>query len=1163
MIFLRLIIVVLLSFSFQAFAVKLESETLSFDIRAASMRFSPVTGHRGLDITNRTIINDDQGYLWIGTQGGLVRLDGYQSKRYVANSKSRNSLVSNFVYSLAFQKSQSRLWVGTSNGLSVFDLKNEEFYNYKKDDQVYSLTSNIIQTIFIDSKHRVWLGTKEGLNLYQPESDTFKQFLNDESDPDSISHNNVLDIKEDHLGNLWIATQIGINRFNESDGFERFNPLSQEGGSQSLVTKIAIDDENGLWLGTEQHGVVSYNPVTKESKRFKKGVDYNGLRSNYVHSLMFDKRGELWIGTTGGLSIYNPQNDTFLNFNNEQVNSNIVALYQDVNDIVWIGTWSKGLVKFNPRSTQVGRLSLKALKTGGEIIVSTLKGVGGDIWIANPKNLFQLKPSVGVIEKFDLVPLNPNNSRAIPFIDRDNNDLYVLTDKIHLLNDTQNIQSFSLPEKIQNASWYSASFDSRGRLWLGGRNVGIYILSHDFKTIEHHIESALAGLISQINDTTMLIGSFTATFWVDLNTFETVIHTPENTAGMLHPNVTGYNQTADGKQWLGTSEGIHQLNTNRNGKPYYRNWTQQDGLPNDVLTGPLEDSSGKLWFSSTNGLIRFDPANESLEHFDDSQGAFTNYYISQYMKDDHQRLYFQGPQGLSIVDERFVRRNETPYEIVIDEFRVTNEVQVPKANKNSILEQSIQYTQSILLPPEKRDFSFSFSSTYFAQPDKVKYFYRLSGFDEQWQQIGSKNRQLKYTNLNPGNYRLELYSLSPYQAKSSIKTVEVTLLPFYYETLWFKVLLGLLVSSIFLIWYKYRMYKIKQYNQQLEKEVQQRTQDIRTLANIGRDISSLLDIHELFEHLYIHLNKSLDVSVLAIGVYEKEHHRIKFERTLENGEIMPTHYRPMNSETELAAWCIENNQEMVMNEHSERFNFIKRNSGPVVGESMQTVVYLPISSRTNQMLGCITIQSKRKKAYDDEDIEFIRTISNYTGIALDNTLAHTELKKVSTTDFLTGLTNRRAFVEQANFQAGIFRRSDLPLAIAMVDIDHFKIFNDQYGHDCGDYVLQNVAKIFKQNIREQDLVSRWGGEEFIFMFPNTGVNGTSIILNKLRKLLEDTSFDFQGKELNITATFGACLFEKNDQVEDVINRADAALYQGKDKGRNRVEIVTEFSKTDL
>ena len=202
------------------------------------------------------------------------------------------------------------------------------------------------------------------------------------------------------------------------------------------------------------------------------------------------------------------------------------------------------------------------------------------------------------------------------------------------------------------------------------------------------------------------------------------------------------------------------------------------------------------------------------------------------------------------------------------------------------------------------------------------------------------------------------------------------------------------------------------------------------------------------------------------------------------------------------------------------------------------------------MLGCLTVQSKDKNAYDKDDLDFIRTISNYTGIALDNALAHSELKRVSTTDYLTNLPNRLAFIEQAQFQVEVFKRSSMPLTFAMADIDYFKQFNDKYGHDCGDFVLKKVAEIFRQSIREQDMVARWGGEEFIFMFPNTGADGCKTVLNKLKGLLESSIFEFKGVELNITATFGGTSFAGTDDIESVINKADVALFQGKANGRN-------------
>jgi diguanylate cyclase (GGDEF)-like protein len=1137
-------------------AVKLESETIPFDIKAASMQFTPVSGHKGLDLTNSSLVSDDNGYLWVGTQDGLVRLDGYSSKRFVANSKGENSLVSNFVLALAFEQSQKRLWIGTSRGLSIYDLDSEKFQNYVPEStSQQSLSNAIVQSIFIDGKGRVWIGTKNGLNRYQPDSQSFKSYFHEADNPNSLSHNNILDIKEDNLGNLWVATQSGINRFYENGKFERFYPFQNDDGSQGLVTKIAVDPDNKLWLGTEQNGLLSFDPKTQKTRQFLKQSNNHSLPSNYIRSLLIDNTGQLWVGTGGGVSIYQFKDDRFLRINNERLNGNVVSLFQDRNEVIWLGTWSKGLLYYNPRQTQVGNLNLKMLKSSDQIVEVIIKGYDDDIWFANSRHVYKMQSGFDRIIKYDLTPINPSNNRAIPFAVKSKRSLYLLTDKIYSITDTQNVIPHELPAELRNISWYSVTVDSKDRIWLGSRSVGIYVLSPDFKKIEHHIQSSIAGFVRQIDDKTMLVGSFTGTYWIDIETMQWVIHRPEEITGMLHPNVTGYYYSSEGKKWLATSGGIHQLKTDPQGHSYYETWTQQeDGLPTDVLTGPLEDSKGNLWFSSTDGLIVFNPRDNSIEQFDESQGAFTNYYIGQYLRDNDSRMFFLGPNGMSIIDESAIRNNQTKYQVVIDEFRIQNKVQLPGGESETVLNSAIQYTETLTLPPQKRDFTFSFTTTYLAHGGKAKYFYRLLGFDDQWQQTDASNRLLKYTNLNPGKYRFEIYSLTPRGVRGEISGLDLSLKPYYYETLWFKIAVSVIFMSLLYSWYKYRMYKIKVYNQQLEVEVQQRTQDIRTLANIGKDISSLLDIHELLEHLYIHLNKSLEVNVLAVGIYQPEKNRIKFDRSLENGEIMPTHYRSMNASSELAAWCIQNNKELILNKHEDRFQYIEHNSGPVVGESMNTVVYLPICSRTDKMLGCITVQSKLINAYSHDDLEFIRTIANYTGIALDNALAHRELKKVSTTDFLTNLLNRRAFLEKSLFQIKIFNRTEQPLTFAIADIDYFKLFNDRYGHDCGDHVLQKVANLFRENIREQDVVARWGGEEFVFMLPNTPLAGAEILFEKLRCTIENEAFEFQQENLKVTCTFGIAIFRAGVDMEDVLNQADLALYQGKEAGRNRVQI---------
>jgi diguanylate cyclase (GGDEF)-like protein len=1168
--------------SLPASAVSLPSEKLHFDIRSASLNFTKVAGHKGLDLSNMAVISDDNGYLWVGTQDGLMRLDGYQSKRYTASARKKNALVSNFINSLAYNRQTKEIWIATTGGLSVFNLKKETFKSYLYDPRVANgIPHNMVQTVLVDSRQRVWIGTKNGLSRYIPESDSFDSFWSKEEQSESNSkgiknntglpHSNILAINEDHQGAIWIATQRGLARYIGNGEFQSFLPFTNDDGSGGLITKMAIDRQNNLWLGSEQKGLFYFEPEIKRTTQYQTAADGKSLPSNSIRSIMIEDSGDVWVGTGAGLAIFKADEERFLTItNNSDLNGNIVSLYQDSNEVVWIGTWSKGLHNFNPRETQIGRIDLRTLKTTDNVIKSIIAGQGDDFWVANPKSLYKINSKKGSILKYDIKPINPLSSRAIPFIDRRTSSLYLLTDKIHQFNNTQQVISFELPEELRNVSWYGVTVDRYGRLWMAARNLGLYVLSADFTKVVHHQAMSTAGYVRQVDENTILAGSLSGTYWININTFQAKVHTSEATKGMLHSNVTGYHLSSENMRWLATSGGIHRLygdevgsqnenesepeTGNENENDYYQSWNQEHGLPTDVLTGPLEDSLGKLWFGSTDGLIRFDPRNESIEHFDGSLGALSNYYIGQYLTDTDKRLIFQGPSGISIIDEQLIRSNDTQYKVVLDAFWLKDQSQDINNEAHSGLEQAIQFTDSITLPANNRDFSFAFTTTYMTRADKVNYFYRLAGFDNKWLAADSQNRLLKYTNLDPGNYRFEIYAMSPTGVKGEVRSVSLTLLPLVYETVWFRTLVvGFILLSI-LIWYKLRMRSIKRYNQELEAQIQQRTKAIRTLTDIAKDISSILNIEQLIAHLHGHLINSLDLSVLALGVLENTKNRLRFESCLENGKTIPLHYREVDSLNDLAGWCVTNRKEIRLKTYSDRFEFLQKSDKPVVGEKMQTVIYLPMRSRSDQMIGCLTVQSDKVDAFSDEDIEFIRTITNYTEVALDNALAHQELKRVSSTDYLTNLPNRRSFTDSACYLQKVANRSDTMVALAMADIDHFKQFNDQYGHDCGDFVLQQVAGLFRSLLREQDIVARWGGEEFIFLFPNTPIEGAVVALEKLRYALESENFVYEDKQLSISATFGVTTFEKKEQLDDVIDQADLALYQGKNAGRNRVQV---------
>ena len=169
---------------------------------------------------------------------------------------------------------------------------------------------------------------------------------------------------------------------------------------------------------------------------------------------------------------------------------------------------------------------------------------------------------------------------------------------------------------------------------------------------------------------------------------------------------------------------------------------------------------------------------------------------------------------------------------------------------------------------------------------------------------------------------------------------------------------------------------------------------------------------------------------------------------------------------------------------------------------------------------------------------------------LENT--HEQLKEIARTDPLTELSNRRDIIEKIEYEQIRFERSKNPFVIIIGDLDFFKSINDKYGHDCGDYVLKEVSQIMRSTIRKQDIVGRWGGEEFIFLLPETPLEGGKVAAEKVRKKIEKSDFKYNNDLLSIKITFGVSVYNNIMDIDDCIKKADQALYRGKHKGRNCV-----------
>jgi len=171
--------------------------------------------------------------------------------------------------------------------------------------------------------------------------------------------------------------------------------------------------------------------------------------------------------------------------------------------------------------------------------------------------------------------------------------------------------------------------------------------------------------------------------------------------------------------------------------------------------------------------------------------------------------------------------------------------------------------------------------------------------------------------------------------------------------------------------------------------------------------------------------------------------------------------------------------------------------------------------------------------------------------------ANEQLAAAARIDPLTNLLNRRGFSAEVIDEIHRMYRSGRGFHLVLADIDHFKNFNDLHGHACGDHVLMQVAAIFQTKLRAVDRVGRWGGEEFIVLLPETGLQGACSLAEKLRRDIAEHVFEFSGRSFNITMTFGVSTFQTGETLDSCIARADAALYRGKNQGRNNVMVCAD------
>jgi two-component system cell cycle response regulator len=206
------------------------------------------------------------------------------------------------------------------------------------------------------------------------------------------------------------------------------------------------------------------------------------------------------------------------------------------------------------------------------------------------------------------------------------------------------------------------------------------------------------------------------------------------------------------------------------------------------------------------------------------------------------------------------------------------------------------------------------------------------------------------------------------------------------------------------------------------------------------------------------------------------------------------------------------------------------------------------------------LQGKRERLAVEEEVEYLREMNKRLAERLEQKVrrlsdvseTNRRLADISLTDELTGLPNRRYLNRRLREELTMARRFKTPLSCVMVDVDHFKKFNDTLGHQAGDTVLQSLAKLLCTDKRDYDVVGRYGGEEFLLLLPQVDGPGALALAERLREKVEEASLAPSGTPQRVNISLGVATFNGDDlNEEDLIRQADEALYEAKAAGRNR------------
>lgn len=721
----------------------------------------------------QVLFEDHLGNLWIGTDKGLVR---WKAQQFVAYT-SKEGLSNDNIQCLA-ESPEGDLWIGTQNGLNRFRDQQITAYTTKE-----GLSDNSIRSIYQEPSGRVWISTSSGLSRFDGSSIT--TYTTD----DGLPVSNIGAIYQTKNGDVWFGTSDGALRFND----EQFSVYTTQNGlSNNKIWSLHEDRSGSLWIGTD-HGLNRF-----QDGKFTSFTMQQVVAENTVWSIVEDREGSLWLATPGGLTRMRDGRFTTYTTTEGLSNNVVLSIFEDREANLWVGTEAGGLNLFKDRKffTYTTREGLPS-----DMAWTVCEGREGNLWIGTQGGLANLKE--GKLRTFTTKDgLTSNIVRAL--CEDQVGNLWIGTPTgLSRYNDGR-FATYRVEDGLSNDAIWAIQDDRAGNLWIGTLNGLTKMQGGQFTiyTTNDGLSDDSVQAIQPDDKGGLWIGTRNG----GLNLFKDgkfSVWSLEN--GLSDNDVRAIQVDHNGTIWIGTRRGG--LNRLQNGK--VTSYTTKDGLFDDCVFQILEDEGGNLWMSCTKGVFRV--SLQELNDFADGKTSVINsfaYGMTDGMlsrecnggqpggwKGRDGRLWFPTIKGVAMINPQDIKINREPPPVVIEQIIADDK--------------SLEVGRPIDLSAGLGRIEFHYAGLSFVAPEKIRYKYRLEGYDKDWIDAGG-NRIASYTSIPPGHYRFQVLACNNDGVWNEAGSgFTFYLKPHFYQTYWFYALLALGCAILGMLLYRFRIRQVE------------------------------------------------------------------------------------------------------------------------------------------------------------------------------------------------------------------------------------------------------------------------------------------------------------------------------------------------------------------